>query len=177
MIYDNMRNYKDIQTTKEGKQSLSTSQQSEEEDVAASTIIKNTRIPSMEDILDAVSYHNALAIFRTIALVGQNSSSNISIRKFNLPRKQYYSRISDLRNAGLIGGSYGKYFLTSFGKVVYYVQEVVENAVNEYWKLKAIDLLSIPDDSGAHLSKEELAELVDSLIDNQKIKEFLLKTV
>ena len=177
MIYDNMRNYKNMQVIKEGRQSLSTSRQIEEEDVAASTIIKNTRIPSMEDILDAVSYDNALVIFRTIALVGQNSSSNISISKFNLHRKQYYSRISDLRNAGLIEGSYGKYFLTSLGKVVYYVQELVENAVNEYWKIKAIDSLSIPDDNDTHFSKEGLAELVDSLIDNQKIKEILLKTV
>ena len=164
-----------MQITKEGKQSILISQLKEEDDVAASTTTENTRIPSMQDVLHVVSHNNALLIFKTISLVGQNSSNNnISINKFNLNRKQYYSRMSDLRKAGLIRGSYGKYSLTSLGKVVYYVQEVVENAVNDYWKLKAIDLLNIPEDD---LSKEELVKFIDSLIDNQEIKEILLKTV
>jgi hypothetical protein len=165
-----------MQNTKEVIQSiLTSSQQQGDDDVAASsTTTKNTRIPSMEDVLYAISHGNALVIFRTIAVVGQNSSSKISISIFNLNRKQYYSRISDLRKAGLIRGSYGKYFLTSLGKVVYYAQEVVENAVNDYWKLRAIDSLNIPEDD---LSKEELAKFIDSLIDNQEIKEILLKTV
>lgn len=170
-----------MQNTKEVIQSILTSQQQpeEEDDVAASstTTTKNTRIPSIEDVLYAISHGNALVIFRTIAAVGQNSSSKISISIFNLNRKQYYSRISDLRKAGLINGSYGKYFLTSLGKVVYYAQEVVENAVNDYWKLRAIDSLKVPtDDDNDFLSKEELAKIIDSLIDNQEVKEILLKT-
>ena len=66
-----------MQKTKEAIQSILTSQQPEEEDVAASTI-KNTTIPSMEDILNAISYDKALVIFRNISIVGQNRSSNIS---------------------------------------------------------------------------------------------------
>ena len=167
-----------MQKTKEAIQSILTSQQPEEEDVAASTI-KNTTIPSMEDILNAISHDKALVIFRNISIVGQNSSSNISASKLNLNRKQYYSGISELKKAGLIRGSYGKYFLTSLGKVAYYAQEVVENAVNDYWKLRAIDLLNIPngDDDDALLSKGELAKFVDNLIDNREIKEILLKTL
>jgi hypothetical protein len=162
-----------MKITKEGKYTLLTSQQPEEDQVVAPSTIKITRLPSMEDVLYAVSHYNTLIILRTIAALGQNSS-NISVSKFNLNRKQYYLGISDLRKAGLIRGRYGKYFLTSLGKVVYYTQEVIENAVNDYWKLKAIDLLNIPDED---LSKEELAKFIDSLIDNQKIKEILLKTV
>jgi predicted transcriptional regulator len=147
---------------------------SQKKSISAASTIKNTRIPSMEDILNAVSHDKALVILRTISLIGQNSS-NISRSKCNLSRKQYYSGISDLRKAGLIRGRRGKYSLTSLGKVVYYAREVVENAVNDFWKLKAIDSLNISDDND--LSKEELVKLVDSLIDNQEIKEIVLKTV
>jgi hypothetical protein len=164
-----------MQITKEGK-SILISQLKEEDDIAASSTTKNTRIPSIEDVLYAISHDNALVIFRTIAVVGQKGSSNISISNFNLNRKQYYSGISGLRKAGLIRGSYGKYFLTSLGKVVYYAQEVVGNAVNDYWKIKAIDSLNIPTDDDALLSKQDLAKFIDSLIDNQEIKEILLKT-
>jgi hypothetical protein len=79
--------------------------------------------------------------------------------------------VSNFIKAGLIkrrkGGNYS---LTSFGKVIYEAQRIVEDAVNNYyWKLKVID--------SAQLSKEisikEYAKLVDSLIDNQKINEII----
>ena len=45
----------------------------------------------------------------------------------------------DLINAGLVRRINGKYFVTSFGKVVYKAQELIGMAVQYSSKLKAID--------------------------------------
>lgn len=45
--------------------------------------------------------------------------------------------------AELIKRQNGKYFLTSFGKIVYDFQAKVGHAVTNYWKLKAIDSFEI----------------------------------
>lgn len=64
----------------------------------------------------------------------------------------------------------GKYFLTVFGKMIYNAQSgleaKIENALQNYWKLKAIDLLK--------LSGEERNKLVASLIESQEIRNILL---
>jgi hypothetical protein len=64
----------------------------------------------------------------------------------------------------------GNYSLTSFGKVIYEIQRIFEYTVNNYyWKLKAVDSAQL----SKEISREEYAKLVDSLIDNQKIKEII----
>ena len=55
---------------------------------------------STVDILNALADYNALVLFRTIAAT--RDGSNILISKMNLSRKQYYSRMSRLMNAGLV---------------------------------------------------------------------------
>jgi predicted transcriptional regulator len=95
----------------------------------------------------------------------------------NLSRKQYYSRLSGLMNAGLIRRDKGKYSLTLVGKIVYDAQLKIGKALSYYWKLKAIESIemsssSLPD---AGFSKEELMQLINTLIDNHFIKDFLIK--
>jgi hypothetical protein len=79
--------------------------------------------------------------------------------------------LSSFIKAGLIErGKGGNYSLTSFGKVIYETQRMVEYTVNNYyWKLKAVDSAQLSDE----ISREEYTKLVDSLIDNQKIKEII----
>jgi hypothetical protein len=55
--------------------------------------------------------------------------------------------------------------------VIYNAQTVIEKAVNNYWRLKAIDSLEISND----LPEEERRKLIDSLLDNNQIKEILYK--
>src|ERR671931_300684 len=124
---------------------------------------------STSDILNVISDDKALALFKIIASANDNDNDTLRT-KTKFTRKQYYSRMYNLINVGLIKRKGGNYSLTSFGKAIYEAQRIVEDAVNNYyWKLKVID--------SAQLSKEisikEYAKLVDSLIDNQKINEII----
>jgi CheY-like chemotaxis protein/predicted transcriptional regulator len=123
-------------------------------------------IPSMVDVLNALSDDKALDIFKIIAL--SNCDSNILITKTKLTLKQYYSKMDSLIKSGLVRKKDGKYTLTSFGKVFYNLQITAENALSSYWKLKAID-------SFDNLSKEEYHRFIDSLIDNYDVKRILTK--
>jgi len=80
--------------------------------------------------------------------------------------------MSGLIKAGLVKRQRGKYLLTAFGKVIYSAQTSleakIEIALNNYWKLKAIDSLEMP-------SREENDKVISMLIDNQEIKDALIK--
>jgi hypothetical protein len=107
----------------------------------------------------------------TIAV--SNGDKYISLKEMNLTTKQYYSRISGLLNTGLIKRHKGKYSITLFGKVVYDTQMIIGKALTHYWKLKAIE--SIEMSSNVRLPKEELTQLINTLIDNYSIKDILIK--
>jgi hypothetical protein len=77
--------------------------------------------------------------------------------------------MSDLINAGLVRRMNGKYFVTSFGKVVYKVQELIGIAVQYSSKFKAIDSVESSEFPAAELSK-----IIDTLISNNEIKEILV---
>jgi hypothetical protein len=79
--------------------------------------------------------------------------------------------MSRLMRAGLIKRKNGKHSLTAFGKVIYETQITIENAINNYWKLKAIDSLEMSDD----LPLEERKKLIDNLIENNGIREILAR--
>jgi len=79
--------------------------------------------------------------------------------------------MSALTNAGLISRRNGKYFLTSFGRVVYEAQLLIEKAKQNFWKLRAIDSVI----SSAHgLSLEERSKIIETLIVEDDLKEILL---
>src|SRR5919202_5166208 len=120
------------------------------------------------DILDAISDARALAVYKTIA--SEKPNSNLLITKMQLTRKQYYSRISKLIKTGLVKRENGRYTLTSFGKVIYDIQITIEIALENFWKLKAIDSLQAADST---LSREEQTKVLDVLIQNDKIKELI----
>jgi predicted transcriptional regulator len=125
--------------------------------------------PSLSNILNRMSDDKSRALFNTIALsTGQHS---ILIKKMHLSTKQYYSRISGLTNAGLIKRNQGGYSLTYLGRVVYKVNTTIEKTLNYYWKMKAIEsiLLSLP----AELSREDITDLIESLIDNHEIRDVI----
>ena len=122
---------------------------------------------SVSDTLSAISNDKSLVLFNTTALASGDSS--ILISRLDLTRKQYYSRMFDLINAGLVRRTNGKYFVTSFGKVVYKAQELIGMAVQYSSKFKAIDSVESPEFPAA-----ELGKIIDTLIGNSEIKEILL---
>jgi hypothetical protein len=121
------------------------------------------------DIFSAISDDKSLLLFKTIA-VSNSGSTGMLLTRFNLTRKQYYSRISGLVKANLVNRRDRKYFLTTFGKIVYETQTIIEAALRNYWKLKAIDGLNSDSDP---MPKEEYDKVIDALIDNDRIKKGL----
>jgi CheY-like chemotaxis protein len=130
-----------------------------------------TELVSRSNIVSAISDDKAFAIFRTIALGNGVYDSDILISKTKLTRMQYYSRLADFIKAGLVKRKNGKYFLTSLGKIVYNNQRIIESALANHWKLKAIDSF----ESSNELSREERQGFIDSLIDDHYIKEVITK--
>ena len=128
--------------------------------------------PSVADVLKKISDDKTLNLFNSIAV--SNGDRYIPLREMNLTTKQYYSRLSGLMAAGLIRRKNGKYSLTLIGKIVYDVQINIGKALSYYWKLKAIESIEMSS-SGARLPKEELTQLIETLIDNHFIKDFLIK--
>lgn len=93
----------------------------------------------------------------------------ISISNLKLTRKQYYSRLHNLRVCGLIQKTKRTYRLTSFGKVIFDWHLIIRDTIaKEYWKLRAIDML---DSSG--IPDSERSEMVDTLLENEKLKHLL----
>ena len=110
-----------------------------------------------------------MVLFNNIANAG--GDTDILIRRLDLTRKQYYSRISALLKTGLISRKNRQYNLTSFGKIVYDAQLMIGRAANTFWKLKAIDSL----ETEHKLPAEERNKIINTLIDNQDIIKILVK--
>ena len=51
------------------------------------------------------------------------------------------------------------------------MQLVIGNALKDHWKLKALDVLNVSESS---IPVAEHKKIVDSIIDNEKIKEMIL---
>ena len=120
-------------------------------------------------VLKTIADDRSMELFRTIA---QGMIDSESLKgKTKLTRKQYYSRLSRMTKAGLVRKKSGKYLLTAFGKVVYDAQSTVDNALTNFWKLKAIDSLEMSNE----LPKEEQQKLIDTLLDNPELKGILVK--
>jgi hypothetical protein len=114
-----------------------------------------------------------LVLFNTIAL--SNGDNDICLSTLGLTRKQYYSRLSALLKTGLVKRESGKYSLTTFGIIVYHTQEIIGKAVEQYWKLKAID--SIRASGTGKMPKKQFHTIIDKLITNEDIKNILFKQI
>jgi predicted transcriptional regulator len=104
--------------------------------------------------------------------IAQGTSDSKSLKSTSkLTRKQYYSRVSRMTRSKLVTKRNGKYRLTTFGKIVYQFQLILENALEDHWKLKTIDSLELSKD----LPQEDREKLIDTLFENQDLKQILSK--
>ncbi|MDQ4100780.1 MAG: hypothetical protein M3115_01145 [Thermoproteota archaeon] len=124
---------------------------------------------SAASVLKTIADDKSLGLFRTVALEIVDSKNLKSRTK--LTRKQYYSRLSRMTKVGLVRRKSGKYILTTFGKIVYESMLTIENGLNNYWKLKAIDSLEMSNE----LPKEEQQKLIETLLDNEEIRGILVR--
>ena len=135
--------------------------------------VRNQKLEFLGEVTKLISDNKSLLIFKTIFLDSGDTGENLRTQ-FKLTKKQYYSRMSRLTKAGLVNRQNGIYFVTAFGRVVYYAQRLLGSPVNNYWKLKAIDSLGVAYDDKA--PREERMKIIDLVIGNPQIKEILLST-
>ena len=86
---------------------------------------------SINAVFKSLSDHKTLVLFDTIA--HSDSDKDPPISKLEFTKKQYYSRIHSLTNSGLITRQNGKYYLTSFGKIISYYQSRIARALDKFW--------------------------------------------
>jgi predicted transcriptional regulator len=115
-------------------------------------------------VLSAVSDDESLELFKLVALT--NGTSEVLRSRMDITRKQYYSRLYNLVQCGLIKRKDRKYFLTALGRVMYDAQMIIENAISDHWKLKAIDSIRITGD----IPLEEQKKLIETLIEDPGMK-------
>ncbi len=120
-------------------------------------------------VLRVIADEKSWQLFRNIAQGTFDSKSLKSTSK--LTRKQYYSRLSRMTRSRLVTKRNGRYSLTTFGKIVYEFQLIIENALENQWKLKAIDSLELSKD----LPEEDRQKLIAKLFENQGLKQILIK--
>ena len=118
-------------------------------------------------VLSAVSDDASLELFKLVALT--NGTSDVLRNRMDITRKQYYSRLYNLVQCGLIKRKDRKYFLTALGRVMYDAQIAIENAISDYWKLKAVDSIRITSD----IPLGEQNKLIETLIEDPGIKNAL----
>jgi hypothetical protein len=132
-------------------------------------------LTTTSDILKVVSDSRTLAILKIIAQRQEEGNVTISTstRKLRLTRTDYL-RISRLIDVHLVVRKNRKYFLTTFGKVVYDAQNIVEAALNDHWKLRAVDSVEMFSADDRKVLRKDVSKIINSLIDNLTIKEILL---
>ena len=94
-------------------------------------------------VMMAISDKKSFYLLTKIAFAEVDSEFLLSETK--LSAKAFYSRMSRLLKIGIITRKSGMYSLTSFGKIVYDAQDLIATALNNYWRLSALDSLGMID--------------------------------
>lgn len=124
---------------------------------------------SAADIYRALGDERSLTLFRTIAR--KSGTTEFFSAQLKLSHKEYYSRMSKFLKIGIVKRKNAKYFLTAFGQIVYDADEMIRKAVDNHWKLKAIDSIDISDE----ITTYERKKLLESLLDDLDIRNILSK--
>jgi predicted transcriptional regulator len=130
------------------------------------------KVEGLVSVLRAISDDKSYNLFTSIAL--KNGDGKLLITNLHMTRKQYYSRLYRLKSAGLIKRKGCKYIVTTFGKILYESLKLQEKAVEISWKLKAIDAIKQQSINKDEMPEEELRKLIDTLIQDQRINEFIV---
>lgn len=118
-------------------------------------------------VLAAISDNKSIYLLSRMALAEADTEALLS--ETRLSRKALYIRMARLLKVGVISRRKGKYFLTSFGKIVYDAQDMIAVALHNYWRLSALDSLSM---SGA-LPAAEYNRISETLLGDLQIKKAL----
>lgn len=95
-----------------------------------------------------------------MAYLGFKASSD---SLYNLSKKQFYTRLRRLRDAGFVEKRDGLYKATAFGSLVYNGQvKTLEEILANYWNLKAVDVLKSRQDFPSDKKESVINEIIQS---------------
>jgi hypothetical protein len=120
-------------------------------------------------VMMALSDKKSFYLLSKIAFAEVDSQFLLSETK--LSAKAFYSRMSRLLKIGIITRKSGMYSLTSFGKIVYHAQDLIDTALNNYWRLSALDSLGMID----ALPTMEYNKISNSLLGDCVIEKILAR--
>ena len=126
---------------------------------------------SIRNVFRVLSDRKTERLFKAIIEL-KTAKSQFLIVQIGLSRKQYYARVKNLLEAGLIRRRRGQYELSSFGKVIFSLYKIAEKASGIYWKLDAID--NIKTSKKSQLGELDYIKIIDILLKDAEIKEFFL---
>ena len=127
---------------------------------------------SVGKILIKVGNDKTLSLFKTIVTAEQNTDSRDLREKLKLTRKQCYTILSGLVEAGLVKKiNTRQYFVTTLGRIVYDSISRIEIAYSNHIPLKAIDSINMSDE----VPKKERIEIIGELIKNEEIRRIYLQ--
>ncbi|MFQ5940262.1 MAG: hypothetical protein ACE5KA_00985 [Nitrososphaerales archaeon] len=123
--------------------------------------------PTTHDIFAILSDEITLQMLKS-ASTGFRARGNTAGR-LKITKKQYSTRLHKLVSANLVHKRHGIYVLTALGEIVdKIILKVADDIISNYWKLKAIDSFAKKE-----MPKEERRKIIDSLVSDSLIKEFL----
>ena len=133
-----------------------------------------------EEILKMVTNENTLKILNQI--IDNNNNNNnykdgntLSLSKIGLTRKQFYTRLNELITRGIIKREKGKYYLTTFGKIVYDLtfeyKSKLDSVIEDSWKFKALDLLDISDEFTNDEKRKMMEHMFNHINQNMMVQE------
>lgn len=124
-----------------------------------------------EEISKMVMNENTFKILNQIMNNNNNNNNDkdentLSITKIGLTRKQFYTKLNELTTRGLVKKEKGKYYLTTFGNIVYDLtseyKSKLDSVIENCWKFKALDLLDISDE----LTNDEKHKIIEHLFNH-----------
>ena len=124
--------------------------------------------------MKALSDVKSLVLFETVAASSPSGLRSDELnRNLRLTPKQLYSRISPLTNAGLVKKQSGRYFLTSYGRIIRSSLDIMNKASLYYTKLVAIDAIEASNINNT-FPEEERKNIVQILVQNKQVRDILL---
>ena len=125
---------------------------------------------TVEEIFTVLSDRTSLGLIKTAYAGKLNFSSYVG----TLSKKQFYTKLKRLCNTGLVEKREESYYrTTTLGSLVYNGHiRTLEDALNNFWQLKAIDILKTREDFP--LDRKE--SIIDEIVKGSNLKNFINST-
>lgn len=122
---------------------------------------------TVREILRVLSSQRNLLVFNLIAHK-EIVAGEVFRRELNMSKSNLSKSLSQLLKVDLVRKKSGGYYLTSFGKIIHYLETETEKMVSLHQRFRVVD--SINDFSNDHRN-----EIISRIISDPRAKEILLK--